>query len=151
MQEQDNCPMCAERRVGSPLVLRPNDPRFLICPQCTFGCPNDKHVEPKQGAPKGSHLDAGKVRVDLVPRAGIVAAARAMAWGLTKYEEHNYLKGLRWMGLYASIMRHLLLWAWEGSPDDESGLSHLDHAAADTLMLCAIVEKHPDLDDRPIK
>lgn len=105
----------------------------------------------RPSAAQGVHKDAGKDRVDLVPIEGIHAAARAMSYGLTKYEIHNYRKGIAWASLYASIMRHLLMWFWDGRPDEESGLSHLDHAAADVLMLCAIVDLHPALDDRPCK
>lgn len=100
---------------------------------------------------KGIHKDEGKLRVELVPMEGVHAAARAMSYGLVKYPAHNYRLGIAWASIYASIMRHLLLWFWDGRPDEESGLSHLDHAAADVLMLCAIVALHPALDDRPCK
>ena len=103
--------------------------------------------------PKGEHKDAGKDRLDLLPREGLRAASRALAHGIStgKYEAHNYVRGLLWMALVGSILRHVFRWVWDGRPDEESGLSDLDHAAADVLMLAEIVARHPDLDDRPCK
>lgn len=101
--------------------------------------------------PLGVHKDAGKPRLDLVPHEGVLAAARALEYGLVKYPAHNYMHGLSWMALVGSILRHLYRWIWDGRPDPESGLDDLDHLCADVLMLAAIVRRHPGLDDRPCR
>lgn len=79
-------------------------------------------------------------RPDLVPAAGIMAASRAMGAGAAKYggivqrrsvEEH-----------YAALLRHLLKWRLGEDKDPDSGLSHLDHAAARMMLL---IFEHDDV------
>lgn len=114
-------------------------------------CSNCLASEPKIAQAGGNHFDQGKTRLDLLPLAGLEAGARAMAYGADKYGDHNYMKGIPWGSLFASAMRHLLRWFWDGRPDPESGLSDLDHAIANLVMLAYIVKHYPDLDNRPCK
>lgn len=75
--------------------------------------------------------------------------ARAFAYGAGKYGTWNWLGGLTTMRLLAGVLRHLTQWTWEQTPDAESGLSHLDHAAAGLAMLMETAKRRIDLDDRP--
>lgn len=95
-------------------------------------------------------FDDAKVRVDLVPRSFIEAAARAFSYGAKKYAAYNYLagQGLEHHRLYGALLRHLLAY-WSGEDNDpESGLSHLDHAAASLAMLIEHKARAKGVDDR---
>ena len=92
----------------------------------------------------GTKYDDGKPRVDLVPGELIRAAGRAFGYGADKYEDHNWRGGIKHSRLYASLLRHLTAY-WDGQTlDEESGLSHLDHAVANLAMMIA----SPKYDDR---
>ena len=77
---------------------------------------------------RADHKDDGKLRLDLVPTAAIRAIARAQTFGLRKYGARNWEAGMEYSKLYGSTQRHLLKWWNREEVDDESGLSHLDHA-----------------------
>ena len=49
----------------------------------------------------------GKPRVDLVPSELILGAARALTFGVEKYDAHNWRKGIKGSLLYAALQRHL--------------------------------------------
>lgn len=97
---------------------------------------------------QGVKDDGDKARVDLVPVSGIVAAARAFGYGADKYTPWNWTKGLAWGRLYGATLRHLFAWADGYAFDEESGLSHLDHAMASLMMLQAHEENGLGVDDR---
>ena len=75
--------------------------------------------------------------------------ARAFGHGAKKYDRWNWMGGLAVSRLLAACLRHLLSWFWEETLDPQSGLSHLDHAAANLAMLMETVKRSPNLDDRP--
>jgi Domain of unknown function (DUF5664) len=78
----------------------------------------------------GVKHDGGKLRIDLVPYELIAGNARAMGFGALKYGDNNWRGGLKWSRCFGALCRHLWDW-WRGAgPDPESGLDHLDHAAA---------------------
>jgi hypothetical protein len=104
---------------------------------------------------KGAHKkDKHKPRVDLVPKALIFGAGRALGYGAdSKYGAHNYRNypGLETSRLAASAIRHLVQWANgeefdtdinpETGEDEGSGLCHLDNAAAALGMLMDTYER----------
>ena len=96
----------------------------------------------------GIKKDAGKPRVELVPTELIIGAGRALGYGATKYDVDNYRRGIATRRLIGAILRHLLGWLSGEDLDPESGLDHLDHAAADLGMLMWTVKNRPDCDDR---
>ena len=69
--------------------------------------------------------------------------ARAFAYGAGKYGTWNWLGGLT-LSRLAGVLRHLTQWTWEQTPDAESGLSHLDHAAAGLAMLMETAKRRID-------
>lgn len=79
--------------------------------------------------------DAGKPRIDLVPSEAIRAIARAFTIGEVKYGFENWKRCTDWKRVYAAAMRHMLAWNDGVLTDDESGLSHLDHALCNIAML----------------
>jgi hypothetical protein len=79
--------------------------------------------------------DSGKPDLSLVPKAFLDATARALMYGEKKYSRGNYRKGMDSHRLIAACLRHITAWQWSEDNDAESGLSHLDHAAACLAML----------------
>ncbi len=92
--------------------------------------------------------DSGKARVELVHPVLLVDVALVLEHGAKKYGDWNWTKGLPWMRIYASTLRHLLSWALGEDLDGESGLPHLSHAAANIMFLMVWSRTHPELDDR---
>lgn len=96
----------------------------------------------------GIKHDQGKLRLELVPFELVEAAAQAMGFGAAKYGDYNWQKGLVVSRVFAALLRHLYAW-WKGQDlDEESGLSHLAHAAACLGFLTWYMKHRPDLDDR---
>lgn len=85
--------------------------------------------------PTALKFDSAKPPISLVPRSLIEAAARAFAFGAAKYARHNYRLGMNVSRLLDATLRHLLAVAESDDRDPESGLDHLDHAAASLGML----------------
>lgn len=83
--------------------------------------------------------DPSKLPLDLVPRAYIEAAARALDHGARKYSRHNWRRGIPFSEVYAALLRHLTAWNDGQDLDEESGLNHLDHAAACLAFLTEYV------------
>lgn len=89
----------------------------------------------------GVKHDAGKPAWDLLPMREVEEIVRVLTYGRDKYSADNWRDvpdGYR--RYYAAAMRHIAAWHnryEEGydSLDDESGLSHLAHAAANLLFL----------------
>jgi len=97
---------------------------------------------------QGCKLDNNKPRLDLIPAEFTIETAKALTFGVKKYGEHNYRKGIKYSRLIAGIMRHLLLWLSGVETDEESGLPHLACAQAGLAMLAFMRYNRKDLDDR---
>jgi hypothetical protein len=82
-------------------------------------------TDPETGGQKGTKPE----RYDLIPVDALAEFARVYGFGATKYEDHNYLKGYKWSLSIAALHRHIAAWVNGESDDDESGHSHLMHAA----------------------
>ena len=96
----------------------------------------------------GAKESKGKPMLYLVPPQMEEGAARALEFGLKKYAANNWRKGISHSELVSAIKRHLNAWNEGEDNADDSGLSHLDHAAADLAMLMNMQVSHPELDDR---
>ena len=94
----------------------------------------------------GDHFDTGKPRMDLLPVGGLFAVADVMGYGAGKYGARNWQGGIAYSKLVASTLRHLFRRLGGQVLDDESGLPHLAHAAANLLM---VLDTDPRLDDLP--
>ena len=95
--------------------------------------------------------DQNKAPVHLVPSQCIIGVAKVMGFGQDKYDEYNYRKGdgLDYMRLYDAAQRHMLAWSLGEDIDPESGLPHLDHAAASIMMLKDLQSRGGKNDNRP--
>lgn len=107
-----------------------------------------KKTYPSQPSEAGKKEDKGKPDLSLVPYSLRIAASRAFLFGTQKYARDNWRTGFEWHRLYNALNRHLEAW-WQGEDyDPESGLNHLDHAAATLAMLIEHVEKEYPGDTR---
>lgn len=98
---------------------------------------------------RGLKFDTAKPRTDLVPVSAVKALANVLTLGAAKYGDRNWEAGIEWSRCYGATLRHLLAW-WDGEDrDQESGLSHLDHALAEVAFLREFEETHRELDNRP--
>lgn len=84
---------------------------------------------------EGKKYDNGKVQWDLVPELAWEEVAKVMTHGASKYEAHNWRKGMRWGRLIAATMRHMTEFRRGREIDPETGLHHLAHAATNLCML----------------
>lgn len=56
----------------------------------------------------GVKRDAGKLRLDLIPPEMHRTLGEVLTFGASKYDDHNWEKGLDSERLYAACQRHLL-------------------------------------------
>lgn len=96
----------------------------------------------------GVKYDAGKSRVDLLPCSAILEMGKVMEFGATKYQAHNWRKGLAWSRCAAAAIRHIYKWLAGEDIDPESGCSHLAHAGVNICFLIEFDKTHRNLDDR---
>lgn len=93
--------------------------------------------------------DDEKPPVAMVPRELIEGAARGYGYGAQKYEAWNWTEGgITRMRRISSVLRHLVAYSNGETSDSESGLCHLDLAAASLGMLMSDHENEVGLDDR---
>ena len=105
-----------------------------------------EQIEKKQNP--GKKHDTGKPPISLLDRDFLEGTAQVMRFGAEKYGRHNWCKGLSHTRLADAAMRHLIAWAGGEDIDPESGLPHIDHAAASINMLKGNQRLHPGMDDR---
>ena len=94
--------------------------------------------------------DQDKPRIDLIPPQAIKDIAEVLTYGAQKYDAHNWRDngGLAYSRVYAAAQRHLLSF-WDGqSLDEETGMSHLAHAACCIVFLMSYETEDNGKDDR---
>jgi hypothetical protein len=96
----------------------------------------------------GIKNDNEKPPLDLVTLEFLIGTAQALAFGANKYGRHNFKEGINYSRLIAAALRHINQYNAGLDNDEESGLSHLSHAAASLNMLMWMVKNKPELDDR---
>ena len=80
--------------------------------------------------------DKGKPRIDLVQPAFIISVADVLTFGADKYAPNSWQKlDNAEDRYYAAAIRHLFAWRNGEKSDNESGLSHLAHAATNIMFL----------------
>lgn len=84
----------------------------------------------------GIKYDDDKLRYDLIPPAALEALAFVYTIGARKYDDWNWLKGMKWSRVYGALMRHLMAWVQGEQFDQDDGQEHLASIAwcAFTLM-----------------
>lgn len=80
-------------------------------------------------------FDNGKAPISLVDPDFITEVAHILAMGKEKYGAYNWALGTDWDRTYSALMRHMFAW-WNGeNTDEESGRTHLAHAACNLMFL----------------
>ena len=90
----------------------------------------------------------GKLRYDLIPVSSLEELCKVYTYGVEKYGDRNWEKGLPWLTCFAAIMRHLLSWVQGVDVDRESGCKHLAHVAWWCFALMWYARKGKGVDDR---
>lgn len=114
-----------------------------------FAVPPERlRPDPKPTLTTGTKYDAGKPRMDLLDAYAIEELAKVLTFGATKYEEHNWRKGIKVGRLIAAALRHLFSLLKGETNDPETGLSHAAHAMCCCMFLVWILKHKPEMDDR---
>lgn len=92
--------------------------------------------------------DQHKARFDLIPPEFMLELARVLTYGANKYSAHNWANGADWSRYFSAAQRHL--WAWQQGEDhdEETGYSHLAHAACCLAFLLSYQHRDLGNDDR---
>lgn len=98
----------------------------------------------------GQKFDKEKDPWHLLPYDALRAITKILAFGANKYGERNWEKGMEWHRLHRASIEHLTKWFEEGTPDDETGKSHLWHAGCCVLFLIAMELRGIGKDTRPL-
>lgn len=94
-------------------------------------------------------LASRKVALGLLPAAGKIHGALAMANGATKYGPYNWReKQVRATVYLDAIERHLLAYR-DGEDLSDAGINHLGHIIAGASILLDAIETGNAIDDRP--
>lgn len=105
----------------------------------------------KNSLSEGTKYDDEKERYDLISTEFLDGLAAVLTFGVTKYEEWNWAKGIKYSRIFSAMMRHLWAWLRGETNDEETGLNHLFHAACCLMFLChyeTYKEQYSKYDDR---
>lgn len=97
---------------------------------------------------EGKKFDSGKPPMSLLPTLPLLEIAKVLQYGASKYEVHNWRKGILYSRITSAVLRHLTLWNEGEELDEESNLPHLAHAACGLLFLLEYSNTKPEMDDR---
>ena len=86
--------------------------------------------------------DAGKLRYDLIPPFALKELARVFSYGAEKYGERNWEAGLDWEAF--APLKGTSGAGGQEDADEETGISHLAHAAWNCLALLEFARTHPE-------
>jgi len=102
----------------------------------------------ERGGRAGVKHDQGKPRMDLIPPELLTEVAKILTFGADKYDDRNWEKGMEWGRVYAALQRHLWAWWNKEDKDEETGESHLAHAACCISFLIAYEKRQVGEDTR---
>lgn len=85
--------------------------------------------------PAGTKYDSDKPKHHLIDPVFLDELAKVLTLGAEKYGEHNWQEGLSTNRIYSAAQRHLLAWHKGVELDNESGLHHSIHVAANMMFL----------------
>lgn len=89
-------------------------------------------------------FNEGKPDFSLIPLEALKEVCHVLEYGANKYERNNWLKPTNGDVSFACLMRHMMKWQAGEAVDEESGRSHLAHAACNILQMLYMLEHHPE-------
>lgn len=98
---------------------------------------------------EGLKFDSEKLRFDLLPVDALREITKVLNFGLGKYGERNWERGMNWARLYRAAVGHMFDWFESNELDNESNLLHLAHAGCCILFLISYAKRNVGHDDRP--
>ena len=104
--------------------------------------------EKQLGNKEAGRFDEGKVRHDLVPAWALDKLAEVYTYGAQKYDDNNWLKGMKWSKVQGPLERHYNKWKRGHIKDDESNCYHLAMVAWNAIALMMYQENGLGTDDR---
>jgi len=96
----------------------------------------------------GARHNDSKVRHDLLEPFAINELAKVFTAGSEKYAPHNWLKGMKWSKITASLKRHLNAYERGIDYDEETKMLHAAHIAWNAMALLSYYKHFPEGDDR---
>jgi len=97
---------------------------------------------------KGKRYNKDKVRIDLIPPEPLNEVAKVFTVGANKYGDYNWMKGMNWSTVIASLERHLNAFKTGQDYDEETGLYHMAHLVANGMFLLQYYKTFPQGDNR---
>ena len=111
---------------------------------------------------EGLRFNENKLRYDLLEPSAMEHLVNVFTKGALKYEDNNWLKGMKWSKCVASMKRHIA--AFERGEDfdfdpncetcktgtctNHTGIYHMAHAAWNALAIVSYYKLAPQFDDR---
>lgn len=92
--------------------------------------------------------NTGKIRYDLLEPYALEQLANVFTKGAEKYSDHNWLKGMDWSKMIASLKRHLASFEQGEDFDKETELLHIAHVAWNAMALTSYYKYAPQFDNR---
>lgn len=90
---------------------------------------------------QNAKADVGKPDIYLVPPELFEAVAKIRMYGNEKYHDPDNWQTVEIDRYYSAAMRHLLAWRKGEDRDQESGYSHLWHAACNLAFMIALEDR----------
>ncbi len=99
-----------------------------------------------EAADEGRSLryNSGKPDYSLIPMASLAEVAKVLEYGASKYERGNWLRPTSWEVSFGCLQRHMAAWQSGEDNDEESGRSHIAHAACNLIQMLHMLENHPE-------
>lgn len=97
---------------------------------------------------QGLRYNKGKLRYDLLEPYAIEQLVKVFTRGAEKYEPGNWLKGMPWMDVIASLERHLAEFKKGSDFDNETQILHMAHCAWNALAIVSYYKHRPEFDNR---
>lgn len=91
-----------------------------------------------------------KLQWGLVDWDALAPMVRVLMYGLEKYSKDNWKKGLPYVSVTESLMRHMTAFLNGEDIDPESGLPHVGHIMCNAMFLSYYWQFKKDFDDRII-
>lgn len=98
---------------------------------------------------RGDRFNKGKTRHALAPDYAQEQYAKVLTTGAEKYSPNNWRKGMPWLEVMDSLLRHANAWKSGEDYDPETGLLHTAHIMCNAAFLTEYYMIAPQYDDRP--